>query len=129
MIKAPLVLAFLLLYGPCGMAANPSVNCEDGAGSMAEVRACLHEQNVASVKAAYAALSVKIKARMPQASDELEAAQRSWVQYARDSCDFLGEFNAGTMIREDARANCWADFVRARVKLLRSWELQLEKRP
>ncbi|MDR0225531.1 MAG: DUF1311 domain-containing protein [Burkholderiaceae bacterium] len=128
---APAACASLLLYGSVAMAANPtsSGSCEDGAANMADVRACLSERNKNQVKEAYAALSVKIKARMPQASAALEESQRNWVLFARNSCDFYAEFNAESMLREDARSNCWTDFTRARTKVLKAWEMQLDKRP
>lgn len=128
---APFACAALLCASPLALAANPtsSGNCEESSTNMSEVRACLHEQNVAMVKAAYASLSIKLKARMPQASEELEVAQRNWVQYARSACEFLAEFNSASFAKDDARTNCWSDFARARTKQLKSWEMQLDKKP
>src|SRR5260221_4958541 len=40
--------------------------------------------------------------RSPQASEELEVAQRNWVQYARSACEFLSEFNSD---RKSTRLN------------------------
>lgn len=128
---APLVCAALLCASPVARAANPtsSGNCEESFTHTADVRACQHEQNVAIVKAAYVSLSLKLKARMPQASEGLEEAQRNWVQYARSACEFLSEFNSASFAKEDARANCWSDFARARAKQLKAWEMQLDKKP
>lgn len=84
---------------------------------------------MALVNAAYVSLSLKLKARMPQASEELEVAQRNWVQYARSACEFLSEFNSASFAKDDARTNCWSDFARARAKQLKSWEMQLDKKP
>lgn len=117
--------ALQMCWVPHAMAAS----CEDGATNMSEIRACLTEQNKSAVKEAYVELSLKLKARMPQASAALEESQRNWVQFARSSCDFYAEFNSATWIREDARANCMADFSRARVKVLKAWENQLDKKP
>lgn len=107
-LLAPLACAALLCGSPAARAANPtsSGNCEESSTNMSEVRACLQEQNVALVNAAYVSLSLKLKARMPQASEELEVAQRNWVQYARSACEFLSEFNSASFAKDDARANC-----------------------
>ena len=130
-LLAPLACAALLCGSPVARAANPtsSGNCEESSTNMSEVRACLQEQNVALVNAAYVSLSLKLKARMPQASEELEVAQRNWGQYARSACEFLSEFNSASFAKDDTRANCWSDFARARAKQLKSWEMQLDKKP
>ena len=124
MTKAVFPLALLLLWSNSGNAGN----CEDGATSMSEVRACLAAQSDASVKAAYAALLAKVEASNPQAAPALEASQRSWALFAKDSCDFHSEFNAAVSDRDDSRVNCWADFSRARIKVLKSWESRLDGR-
>lgn len=124
-----IVRKILPLAVALGASATEAAPCEDRANSMAEVRICLAEQSENSVQAVYASLSAKLRARMPRAFEEFEAAQRSWVQFARDSCDFHAEFNAASMNRDDARIGCQAELARTRVKLLRSWEMQLDKRP
>lgn len=106
-----------------------AASCEDDASNMSEVRACLSGQNESAVKKAYAELSLKLKARLPQAVAALEESQRDWEQFARSSCVFYAQFHAATAIGEDARANCLADFSRARVRTLKAWESQLDKRP
>ncbi|WP_280190435.1 lysozyme inhibitor LprI family protein [Delftia sp. PS-11] len=120
------VAPLALVLGSCAALASP---CDDRANSMPEVRACLAEQNESSVQAVYASLSAKLRARMPRAFEGFETAQKSWAQFARDTCDFHAEFNAASVNRDDARIHCQAELARTRVKLLRSWEMQLDKRP
>ena len=57
-LLAPLACAALLCGSPVARAANPtsSGNCEESSTNMSEVRACLQEQNVALVNAAYVSL-------------------------------------------------------------------------
>ena len=124
MTKAILSLAIMLLWSNSINASS----CEDGATNMAEVRACLVEQSEASVKSAYSALLAKVKAKAPGAAPALEASQRSWVLFAEHSCDFYSEFNAATSAKDDSQVNCWIDFSQARIKVLDSWESQLDKR-
>ena len=48
---------------------------------------------------------------------------RSEALNERDYGDLSG------LNKDDARANCWSDFARARTKQLKSWEMQLDKKP
>ncbi|WP_447590914.1 lysozyme inhibitor LprI family protein [Aquipseudomonas campi] len=117
-------LFLLLLWCPQGLAED----CESGAANMAEVRACLDRQNENEVQSAYSALLSKVKVHAPESASALETAQASWQQFAGDSCNFYSAFNAEDSNPADLQVNCWADFSKARVKVLNAWERQLDKR-
>lgn len=125
-VLAPFAIAVLQM---CCVPPALAANCEDDARNMSEVRACLAGQNESAVKQAYAELSLQLKARLPQAVAALEESQRHWEQFAHSSCGFYAQLNSATAIREDARANCLADFSRARVRTFKAWQSQLDKKP
>lgn len=100
-------------------------DCEAGAQNMSQVRACLYDQQSAAVDVAYKRLYATLKRRNPEAAKALEKSQASWEAFAGDSCEFYALLDTGSIPR-DAQVNCWADFSRARTRILESWLAKLE---
>jgi uncharacterized protein YecT (DUF1311 family) len=99
-------------------------NCEDDASNMSQVRACLYKQQSLVVEAALSRLE-SLQHKNPTAVALLLKSQSSWQQFAEDSCDYYMHLNPKGEIPNDARANCMADFSKARVGVLNSWAQSL----
>ncbi len=103
-------------------------NCEDDASNMSQVRACLYEQQSLAVEAALSRLE-SLQHNNPKAVALLHKSQSSWRQFAEDSCDYFMHLNPKAEIPNDARANCMADFSKARVGVLNSCAKILVQQP
>lgn len=125
MSKHSMWLAGLILAA-C-LSGRAWADCEDQAQSMAQVRACIDGQNDKDVDQAYQSLLHKLEKAHADAAGALKKSQESWTRFASDSCDFQAAFNPKGMIAGDARSQCWADFSQARVRILKTWETQLDK--
>ena len=109
-------------------AAPVATNCEDGAENMAQIRACLHDQQREIVDAAYRPMHALLARQDPGMAAELEKSQKSWEKFADDSCAFSVLLDS-EMIAGDAQVNCWHDFREARARVLKAWYRKAVARP
>ncbi len=118
-----------LLAGLCVMAAFAPVpafaeDCEKGAGNMSQVRGCLYDLHQRQVDSVFRQTVRIARARDAHAAALLAKAEKSWEQFASDSCDYTAATSPSEM-PEDARVNCWAAFADARIKVLNAYRSKL----
>ncbi|WP_423380548.1 lysozyme inhibitor LprI family protein [Burkholderia sp. LMG 32019] len=104
--------------------AFAAVDCERQGPTMDAVRRCIVDNNNQAVERAYRSLERKTRQRNPDAAKQLAQSQASWLNFARDTCDYVKAANPQQMIPDDAWLNCWVDFSQARVRILKKWEAQ-----
>ncbi len=124
--RSPLLLLIALLAGTLTLPALAR-DCEKGATSMAAVRSCVAEDHDHQLDAAYAKTLAFVRAKDAKTADLLAAAQKSWKQFAEDSCAYTTAARQTEQMANDARLSCWASFVDARVRVLNAYRRQFGK--
>ena len=94
---------------------------------MGDVRVCLQEKNMSKVNSAYSKLMARLIKNDTEAAKLLKNSQKSWEQFAEDSCNFYAEANYIEGLHNDVILNCWTDFSNARVKVLNAYAKKLDK--
>ena len=103
-------------------------DCEKAGATMSAVRACLFTKLDKDLNAVYKPFYQVVLAKNSNAAALLKKSQITWGRFVEDSCAFTVEMNP-EMISEDARYNCWADFTKARIKVLKDWAAQFQRAP
>jgi len=108
----------------CIVGSASAKDCEAGASNMAEVRACLAEQQTTDLDAALSRVALLVGKNKPAAA-ALRQSQASWLKFVEDSCSFSVAIAPSDAYPEDVRTNCRTDFTAARIKILQAWSKQL----
>jgi uncharacterized protein YecT (DUF1311 family) len=110
----------VLMTGSMPVAAD---DCEQQP-NMAAVRACAANEADQQLTSAYNDTLNFVKSKDPQAAKLLSNAQESWRKFAEDSCAYSVAARETEQMANDARLNCWATFVDARIKILKAYRQQ-----
>jgi hypothetical protein len=110
-----ILVAMMLAASPA-----PPRDCEKGAESMSQVLGCLYDLHQQRLDAAYNDTLSVVRHKDKNAANFLATAEKSWTKFALDSCDYTAAASHRE-IPEDARVNCWATFVDARIKVLQAY--------
>jgi len=102
--------------------ASLSANAEDceQAGSMGAIRQCLFEQSYAPVEKNYKEL-IKSLGKNSEAIEAIKRAQEDWSKFMDSTCNYVATTYKGEGYNDDERINCMADFMDARVKILKKY--------
>lgn len=128
-----LALVALLLASPMSVVlamqvtAEQSLTCEDSALTWSGFRSCLSDELDKSLQQEYELTAAYVLARDAQAGALLEAAQQEWQRYWRASCSYAEAARQTQVGAEDANFECYAAFVNARIKILRSYRSSFGK--
>ena len=106
--------------------ANPAFgqDCEKGATDMSQIIACLYNFHQQQVDVIFGETLRTARVKDANAADLLVKAEKSWEQFAKDSCDYTAA-TSFSEIPQDARVNCWAAFADARIKVLNAYRSKL----
>ena len=123
------IFAFSFTFLLVGSFSANAQDCEQAGLTMSAVRACLYGKLDKELNSVYRPLYQSLSAKNPAAAALLKKSQISWGKFAEDSCAFVVEMNFEDMLTEDARYNCQADFITARIKVLKSWAAHHRRAP
>lgn len=127
--RTPYITSTIALAVLAGYVNASQANCEERATNMADIRACLGEQQEDKVEAAYQTTYTYVKSHNKDAANFLEAAQKTWKEFSEKSCDYTVAARQTSKLANDARANCMAAFSNARVKVLNSYRKEFGNAP
>lgn len=108
-------MAATVLVASLDVAAARPRDCEDE-GSMDAVRACIADKDERDLARAQAAFEKRIRAQ-PGVLDAARREQAEWRRYVDMHCDLLARLETAGY-PDDARLECQADALRARVSEL-----------
>ncbi|HEY9133662.1 MAG TPA: lysozyme inhibitor LprI family protein [Dyella sp.] len=89
--------------------------------NMAAIRNCVDKQIEQQLATAYEDTLNFVRSKDQKAADLLVDAQTSWEQFAQDSCNYTVAARQTERMANDARLNCRATFVGARIKVLKAY--------
>lgn len=92
--------------------------------NMAAVRDCAAGEMDKQLAATYSDTFDFVRSKDPQAAKLLSTAQDSWKTFADDSCAYSVAARETETMANDARLECWATFVNARIKVLKAYRQQ-----
>ena len=104
-------------------------DCEHAGLTMSAVRTCLYDKLDKELNSVYRPLYKSLSAKNPAAAALLQKSQTTWRKFVEDSCAFIVEMNFEDMLIEDARYNCQADFITARIRVLKDWAAHKRRAP
>jgi uncharacterized protein YecT (DUF1311 family) len=119
----------LLLAALAGMTVLPAnaKDCEKEAENMAQVRACTGDELDRQLDATLQQTVAFVRAKDAHAAQLLTKAQDSWRAFATASCDYSMAARQTGQMENDARLQCWATFVNARIKVLNAYRRDFGK--
>lgn len=125
MKRQSVLMAVILQLGVAG--ASFAQNCEEGAETAAQVRNCIAAQNEALVDSVFAETLKRVRANNPAAVPKLQLAQKSWLTFAQDSCQYTIAVIEATTNSNDAELMCMQTFSEARIRVLKAYQRELEQ--
>lgn len=119
------LMAVILQFGAAG--ACFAQNCEEGAETAAQVRNCLAAQDEALVDRAFAETLKRVRTKNPAAVPKLQLAQKSWLKFAQDSCQYTIAVIEPQTNSNEAELMCMQTFSEARIRVLKAYQRELEQ--
>lgn len=116
-----LVRYFVPLLIAAGVALPVSAEDCEQQPNMAAIRNCVDKQIEQQLAATYEDTLSFVRSKDQKAANLLMNAQTSWEQFAQDSCDYTVVARQTEGMANDARLNCRATFVGARIKVLKAY--------
>lgn len=109
-----------------------AIGCEVGAETQGEVIACEYDTNFtpleAKIKSEYELLLQELESSANVSSEAvaaLVAAQKSWVEYRENTCEFTWLKSGGMTAAWGVKYSCQMDFSNARLKALQRYRKEL----
>jgi uncharacterized protein YecT (DUF1311 family) len=104
-------------------------NCEKDATNMAEIRACVADEQSLRLATTFDRTLSFVRSKDPQAAELLVKAQKSWEKFAGDSCEFTARARQDDRMANDARLMCRQSFTDARIEILNVYRRDFDKAP